>query len=90
VSVKIDIPPFLQHLANGVEVTNVSGSTVGECLNNFVVKFPRTKKILFDKYNKLLEYIDIYINGESTYPEELNRRVNDGDELFIMAVIVGG
>ena len=40
VSVEIYIPQFLQHLANGVEVVEVNGRTVGECLNDLAKQFP--------------------------------------------------
>ena len=39
---------------------------------------------------QLLSYIDIYVNRESAYPEELNKPVKDGDELHIVIIIGGG
>ena len=89
-SVKINIPQFLQHLANDVKTADVNGSTVGECLNDLVKRFPQFEELLFDKNGKLLKYVDVYINEESTYPEELAKPVNDGDELYIMNIIAGG
>ena len=89
-SVKINIPYFFQHLANGVKTADVNGSTVGECLNNLVKQFPQFEELLLDKNGKLIKYVDVYINEESTYPEELAKPVNDGDELHIMNIIAGG
>lgn len=34
--------------------------------------------------------INIYVNGESAYPEELAKPVKDGDELTIDLIIEGG
>jgi len=34
--------------------------------------------------------IEIYVNAESSYPDELTKPVNDGDELQIVIMIVGG
>jgi molybdopterin converting factor small subunit len=68
----------------------VNGSTVGDCLDNFVRQYPGTKKRLFDKNGKLLRYVEIYVNGETTYPEELARQVNDEDEISIVYLISGG
>ncbi len=89
-SVKINIPQFLQHLADNVKVTDVDGRTVGECLGALVNRFPQFKALLFDKKGKLQKHLDVYINGKSAYPEELSMQVNDGDEIHIVNVIVGG
>lgn len=89
-SVKINIPQFLQHLAPGVRITQVNGSTVGECLDALVKQFPRFKSELFDKNGKLPKHLDVYVNGRSAYPEELAKPVNDGAELHIVNVIAGG
>jgi hypothetical protein len=45
---------------------------------------------LFDKKGKLLSYVDIYVNLESSYPEELAKPVKAGDELSITLMIAGG
>jgi len=90
VSVKVNIPHFLQHLTNDVKVVAVNGSTVGECLHDLVQRFPSLTKHLLDENSKLLKLVDVYINGESAYPDELNKPVNDGDELYIMLVLAGG
>ena len=89
-SITINVPQFLQHLAGGVKVADVNGGTVGECLNDLVEQFPQLKARLFSKNGKLRKNIDVYINGESAYPEELARPVNNGDELHIINAIVGG
>lgn len=89
-SVQIDIPPLLRHLADGATSARVKGSTVGDCLNHFVRQYPKTKRLLFDKDGKLLRYVEVYVNKKTTYPEELAAPVNDGDEVSIVYVISGG
>ena len=88
-SIKVDIPYFLQSLANDVEVAEVNGSTVGGCLRDLAKRFPPMEQMLFDKDGKLLAQVDIYVNGESIYPEGLAKPVEDGDELYL-AILVGG
>lgn len=88
--VQIEIPPFLQHFTNGNIVANVNGNTVGDCLVDLVRQFPQLKELLFDKDDKLQKYIDILVNGKSTYPEELAKSVKGGDKLYILNVITGG
>ncbi|MFC2020450.1 MoaD/ThiS family protein [Chloroflexota bacterium] len=72
------------------EVVEVSGSTVGECLNHLAKQFPGMKKQLFTKTGSLFENIIISVNGESAYPEQLAKPVKDGDELNIVFIIDGG
>ena len=89
-SVQIDIPPFLRHLTDDAATAKVNGSTVGDCLNHFVRQYPKTKRLLFNKNGELLRYVEVYVNGETTYPEELTKRVKDGDEIAIVYLISGG
>ena len=89
-SVKLNIHPLLYHITGDQEAIEVNGSTVGECLEVLVAQFPEVRKVLFGKDDQLLNYVDVYINGESTYPEELAKPVSDGDELHIVLIIAGG
>ncbi len=86
---KINIPPFLLHLVNETQLA-VQGLTVDDCLKEFGKRFPDTRKLLFDDEGKLRQYIDVYLNGESIYPEGLSRLIADGDELDVLFVISGG
>jgi hypothetical protein len=43
-SLKIDIPWFLQRASNGVAVTEVQGDTVGNCLKELAERFSLLKK----------------------------------------------
>ena len=89
-SIKLNIHPVLYHFTNDQDTIEVNGGTVGECLKQLVAQFPESKQGLFDKDGKLLSYVDIYVNGESAYPEELVKPVKDGDELHIVLTIAGG
>ena len=82
-SVKINIHPSLLHLTDNQEEVEVSGNTVGQCFQQLTTKYPELKEWLFEKDGKLSKYIDVFVNQESAYPEELVKSVNDGDELNI-------
>ena len=88
--VRINIHQTLRHLTNGQGMAEVNGTTVGECLNELVQQFPGMETRLFDKKGRLLNNVDIYVNLESSYPEELAKPVKDGDELSITLMIAGG
>jgi molybdopterin converting factor small subunit len=89
-SIKVNINPGLYQYTNNQRIAEVNGNTVGQCLNHLVKQFPGIEKGLFDKNGKLLNYVDIYVNGESAYPEELAKPVKDGDELYIVITVAGG
>jgi len=90
-SIKIRIHPNLFGFTNDVESAQVKGSTVGECFEELVKQFPGLEKGLFDKQSgKILPIYDIWVNDESSYPEELDKPVKDGDELYITTVIADG
>jgi len=89
-SIEVSIHQALRHLTNGQATATVNGTTVGQCLNDLVNQFPGIKPKIFDKKGKLLNYVDIYVNLESSYPEELAMSVKDGDRLHITLIIAGG
>jgi molybdopterin converting factor small subunit len=89
-SIKINILPYLQYHTGGKTVVEVEGSTVAECLDDLIGNFAGLRTVLFDSNGKLLDYVDIYVNGESSYYEGLARSVQDGDELHVILIISGG
>ncbi|MFC2039011.1 MoaD/ThiS family protein [Chloroflexota bacterium] len=89
-SVKVNINPSLTYLTDGEESIDVEGNDVGQCLKQVVARFPELRGSLFGKDGKLDNHVDIYVNMESAYPEELAKPVNDGDEIYIIAQVAGG
>jgi molybdopterin converting factor small subunit len=73
-----------------LEVVEVSGRTVGDCLEDLVQQYPGMKEGLFDKKGKLLNVVEVYVNNESAYPEELAKSVKNGDEIQIILMLAGG
>ena len=89
-SVEISIPTFLQHLTGDVKAVDVNGRTVGDCFADLIKRYPRLKARLYDKRGKLLKSLNVFVNGESAYPEALVRPVNNGDIIQIVYVVIGG
>jgi molybdopterin synthase sulfur carrier subunit len=90
VSITVNIHQTLRNITNNQAKVEVRGTTVGECLKDLVRQFPGIQPKLLDKKGKLLNYVDIYVNLESSYPEELAKPVKDGDTLSITLMIAGG
>ena len=89
-SVKVNIHRTQRNLTNGLDVVEVEGKTVGDCLDHLVKQFPGMKERLFDKKGKLLNWVEIYINMESAFPGELAKPVKDGDEIYLTIMLAGG
>ena len=89
-SIKINIHRSQRHFTNGKETVEVKGNTVGQCLNDLAQQFPGIEAKLLNKNGKLFSHIDVFVNLESSYPEELTKPVKDGDELSITLMIGGG
>ncbi len=89
-SIKINIHVTYRQHTNGLKTVEADGKTVGEALQHFVKQYPGMKSELFDKQGKLRHYIEIYLNGESAYPGELEKAVKDLDEIQIITFLAGG
>jgi molybdopterin converting factor small subunit len=89
-SVRVKLPPILQELSCGVETCEVTGHTVGECLESLEAQFSGIKDYLFDRQGRLLRIFGIYLNSDGLYPLELDTPVQDKDEIIILNFIIGG
>ncbi len=89
-TVEVNIPPLLQTLAGGVKQVNVSGGTVGECIEAIAHKYPDTRAHLFTEDGKLAKGLNVYINGENIRPGVLAAQVKDGDIIHLAYLIFGG
>lgn len=83
-SIKVHIPDDMCPVTGNINLVEVEGSTVGECLRYLLSRFPGIEKELFDRDGNLHIYLNIFINNEYAYPEELGKPVLDGDELYIL------
>ncbi|HMB30352.1 MAG TPA: MoaD/ThiS family protein [Desulfohalobiaceae bacterium] len=91
-SIKIHIPHLMQSLTDNQEFleTSKENKNVGACLKECISRYPQLKPKLFNKKGKLHNYIEIYINQESAYPDELAKPVKDGDLIYITVMLAGG
>ncbi len=88
--VKVHIHVTHRQYTSGLEVVAVEGNTVDECLNHLIKQFPGMEKALFAKKDKLLNVVEVFINHETAYPNELVKPVKDGDEIHLVIMLAGG
>ncbi len=93
-SVKINIPSYFQYFTSNNNVVEVAKNSAIGCLRELVEKYPEIKKLIFDSEGELLyqslNHIAVFINGVAIHPNELVNQLNDGDELDLSYVILGG
>ncbi|WP_457554025.1 MoaD/ThiS family protein [Desulfobacula sp.] len=89
-SVKIHVHVTHRQHTSGQKTIEVDGNDVGEALKDLVALYPGMKNVIFDKKGELNHYIEIYLNNESTYPDELKKQVRTGDEIQIVTFLAGG
>jgi molybdopterin converting factor small subunit len=90
VAVKVNLHLTLRQFTNGQEMIEVEGKTVGECLKNVAKKYPAIESAIFGKNGRLSNVVEIYVNLQSAYPNELARPVKDGDEIHVTMMLAGG
>jgi len=88
--IKVDVSLLSNQYTKGQQIIDVTGNTVGQCLDDLIKQYPSVKPGLFENNGKLHSYIDIYVNGESAYLETLAKPVKNGDKLHIIFLIGGG
>jgi molybdopterin converting factor small subunit len=90
VAVKVHLHLTLRQFTNGQETIEVDGTTVGECLKDLIRKFPGLEPSIFDKKGKLNHVVEVYLNLQSAYPDELAKPAKDGDEIHVTLMLAGG
>ncbi len=89
-SINVKVAAYLQCYIDGKESLQVEGSTVRQCLENLIVKFPEMKGMLFDEKGGLLDYISVFTSRDVAFEDQIDNPVKDGDVLNILYVISGG
>ncbi len=89
-SVNVEFYSIFNRYTNNQSSAKVEGRTVGECMAELGKQFPELKKLIFDNKGNLLPSFNVYLNGESTYPEKTAKPVKDGDKLNLVLIIQGG
>ena len=89
-TVRIHLHPDMCYLARNNEVVETAGSTVGQCIEQLIARYPALKELVFYRDGQLQTFIEIYVNRKAAYPDELGRKVEDGDEIHLTLTIAGG
>ena len=89
-TIKVNLTPYFYDMTKNNVVVEANGRTVREVIEDIDRRYPGFKKECVDEQGKLHSYLEIYINQESAFPDELKHKVIDNDEITILPVIGGG
>ncbi len=86
----IKIPTPLRPYTGGEAQVTVSGSSVGEALNDLTDHYPDLRPHLFNGA-ELRNFVNVFLGDEDIrFLDGLNTEVEDGDSLRIIPSIAGG
>ena len=89
--VTIAIPSPLRPFTKGQKIVTISGSSVGEVLNNLVITYKKLKVHLYTDDGQLRNFVNIYIGeNDIRYLNNQETLIEDGDQLIIVPSIAGG
>ena len=89
-SIKVNLTPYFHDITKKNLTMEANGHTVREVIEDIDRRYPGFKKECIDAQGRLHGFLEIYINQESAFPDELKRKVTDNDEITILTVIGGG
>lgn len=88
---KILIPTPLRQFAGGSDSVEITGATVGECLEALTAQYPDLRKNLYNDEGKLRSFVNIYLNDEDIrYLNKTGTAAGASDTISIVPSIAGG
>jgi molybdopterin converting factor small subunit len=84
----VNIAQVLQQQTGGRNRVEAEGSTIRECLDDLIKKYPEAKDNIYGLNNLLL--VIVLVNNERVLPEDLDKRVNRFDKIELVPVVIGG
>jgi molybdopterin converting factor small subunit len=85
---KIKLAQVFKQYTSNREIVEVEGSTVRECLNSLIKKYPDIKKWIYDSKMSLL--VVIILNGDIVLADKLDKPVSESEMINLIPIIAGG
>ena len=89
-AIQVHIHKTHRQFTSGKAEVWTEGDTVGACLKDLIRQFPAMQPSVFDHKGGLKNTLEIYVNHQSAFPKELEKRVKDGDEIHLTLLLAGG
>ena len=90
-TVVIRVPSALRSQTGGITRMEVQGSTVSQVLQALEIAYPALVPYLRDGRGELRPKVNVYVNDEHIrFRQGLQTPLRDGDEVFVMPLVMGG
>lgn len=83
-TVKLSFNESVLESGEGPATLEVSGETVGQCLDYAFERQPQLKKAVLGEKGNFISGVFIRVNGEFIYSDPVAKPVKDGDEIEIV------
>jgi hypothetical protein len=87
---KVIVPPPYRGPTRGLDVVEVEGGSVRACIEAADARFPGFAAQIFDAAGRPHRFVKLFRNGELVAAGDLDRAVEPGDAIEIVAAIAGG
>lgn len=90
-TVKFEVPSEFKRYAGGENCFELSGSTVGDVLDQILESCPDLRIRVMNDRGELYSYLPLFLNEEKL-PDRgyRSRALNEGDQLELVAIASGG
>ncbi len=90
-AVTFSLPTVLATLADGHSNIEASGPTLGDVVADIAGRYPRLAPRLRDERGGPYPFVTYYLNDEDIrFRDGFATRIQDGDEITVVAAIAGG
>ena len=87
----VRFPAVMKYYVNGQAEFSVSGSTVGELMEQIVEQYPAVKFHLVDAEGNLRRHFNIFVNGNHIRDlDGMKTALKEDDRVILMASAAGG
>ncbi len=88
---KVLIPTPLRQFTEQQDAVEVTGSTIGDALNQLTARYPNIKTNLFNDQGKLRSFVNVYVNDEDIrYLDKDETKLEGNETISIVPSIAGG
>jgi molybdopterin synthase sulfur carrier subunit len=87
---QVVVPPPYRGPTLGQERIEVAGATVGECLEAVGKRFVGFHELIFDGAGRVHKFVKLFVNGDEIERTALDKPLDQGDQIEILAAIAGG
>ena len=82
--------PYFQDIAGSDEIVEAGGNTVIEVIDDLERQYPGIREHIVDKRGRIEGFVELFVNSDVVFPQEIAMPVKDGDEMEILVIAAGG